>query len=138
MAMVYSATQVGIKGEELRTGKDVISPDTAVWIDFIGDQVMAYLLLSSASVGAMTTSSLRRSWGSHPNPTLDQATGAVAMSFWRSCLLLRQPSFLATIYLSTYLLHKAFSSTRSFFKFNLFPIQLSLTYSFVININLYL
>lgn len=39
IAMVYTVVQVGIKGHELRTGNDVITPELAYWIDFIGDQV---------------------------------------------------------------------------------------------------
>ncbi|KMS94681.1 hypothetical protein BVRB_016340 [Beta vulgaris subsp. vulgaris] len=39
ICMVYTAIQVGIKGDELRTGRYIISPEIAVWIDFIGDQV---------------------------------------------------------------------------------------------------
>ncbi|XP_021731295.1 CASP-like protein 4B1 [Chenopodium quinoa] len=77
--MVYTAIQVGIKGHELRTEKDIISPDVVVWIDFIGDQVMTYMLLSSASTGAMSTN-LARNMG-YVNPIVEKESTAVAMAF---------------------------------------------------------
>ncbi|KNA05126.1 hypothetical protein SOVF_193230 [Spinacia oleracea] len=58
IVMVYTTVQVGIKGHELRTKKDVIPPNIAIWIDFCGDQVLAYMIFSSASSGATTSISL--------------------------------------------------------------------------------
>ncbi|XP_021761000.1 CASP-like protein 4B1 [Chenopodium quinoa] len=79
ITMVYTAIQVGIKGHELRIGKDIISSDVVVWIDFIGDQVMTYMLLSSASTGAMNTN-LARNMG-YVNPIVEKESTAVAMAF---------------------------------------------------------
>ncbi|KNA21470.1 hypothetical protein SOVF_042750 [Spinacia oleracea] len=79
ITMVYTASQVGIKGHELRTGKDVISSDIVVWIDFIGDQVMAYMLISAASTGGMSTSAMRNM--GYINPIVEKESAAVAMCF---------------------------------------------------------
>ncbi|XP_057536192.1 CASP-like protein 4B1 [Amaranthus tricolor] len=79
IAMVYTVVQVGIKGHELRTGNDVITPELAYWIDFIGDQVLAYMLFSSASVGAAITNPARKL--AYRDPTLDHIAAAISMSF---------------------------------------------------------
>ncbi|KMT06639.1 hypothetical protein BVRB_7g158060 [Beta vulgaris subsp. vulgaris] len=56
---LYSAVQVGIKGHELRTKKDVISPKIVAWIDLCGDQFLAYMLFSSSSAGAAISIGLK-------------------------------------------------------------------------------
>lgn len=48
LTTVYMAVQVGFKGHELRTKKDVIPPKVSVWIDYSGDQVYIFLFLSPA------------------------------------------------------------------------------------------
>ncbi|KAK9734329.1 hypothetical protein RND81_04G132000 [Saponaria officinalis] len=50
--MVYTAVLVGIKGHEILTGQQIIKSEIGIWIEFVGDQVMALLLLSAASAGA--------------------------------------------------------------------------------------
>ncbi|CAO2839245.1 unnamed protein product [Amaranthus hypochondriacus] len=73
VTLVYCGVQVGIKGHELRTKKYVISPKIAVWIDFPLDQVLAYMLFSSASVAARECSFLQIS--------IEAAGGVVGSGF---------------------------------------------------------
>ncbi|CAO2839244.1 unnamed protein product [Amaranthus hypochondriacus] len=80
LTTVYMAVQVGFKGHELRTKKDVIPPKVSVWIDYSGDQFLAYMLFSSASVGA-TTCNFIRSAGLE-GPGFGIAAASVSMSFF--------------------------------------------------------
>ncbi|KAL2900015.1 CASP-like protein 4B1 [Bienertia sinuspersici] len=77
----YMAVQVGIKGHELRTLEVVISPRVAVWIDFCGDQFLAYMLLSSATAGATTSVGLRNGY-SYATVGLELVAASVSMSIF--------------------------------------------------------
>ncbi|XP_010683595.2 CASP-like protein 4B1 [Beta vulgaris subsp. vulgaris] len=74
---VYTAVQVGIKGHELRTKTDVIPRKVAIWIDFCGDQLLAYMLFSSASVGATISVALR---SEYTGVGLELVAASVSMS----------------------------------------------------------
>ncbi|XP_021731298.1 CASP-like protein 4B1 [Chenopodium quinoa] len=78
IVMVYTAVQVGIKGHELRTKKDVISPKIAIWIDFCGDQFLAYMIFSSGSAGATMSISLSNDF--YTNSGLQLVAASVSMS----------------------------------------------------------
>uniref|UniRef100_A0A803L352 CASP-like protein n=1 Tax=Chenopodium quinoa TaxID=63459 RepID=A0A803L352_CHEQI len=79
IVVVYTVVQVGIKGHELRTKKDVISPKVALWIDFCGDQLLAYMIFSSGSSGA-TLSMFISNNGNNTNVTLQVVAASISMS----------------------------------------------------------
>ncbi|KAH9614512.1 hypothetical protein KSS87_023106 [Heliosperma pusillum] len=78
VVMIYTAVFVGIHGHEVRTGEVVIPPKVAVWMNFIGDQILALMLLSAGSAGAETVTALRQDY---VGPAVDQLTASVAMTF---------------------------------------------------------
>ncbi|XP_021731297.1 CASP-like protein 4B3 [Chenopodium quinoa] len=78
IVVVYTTVQVGIKGHELRTKEDVIPPKAAIWIDFCGDQFLAYVLFSSSSTGA--TLSIILSSGVYMTVGLQLVAASVSMS----------------------------------------------------------
>lgn len=80
IAMVYTAVQTGIKVHELRTGKSVIPPEVATWFDFSLDQIMAYMLLSSASAATAIVNAIRKSWWAS-DTGIHHASAAISMSY---------------------------------------------------------
>ncbi|KAK9723607.1 hypothetical protein RND81_05G011700 [Saponaria officinalis] len=78
VVIVYATVFVGIHGHEVRTGEVVISSKVAVWMNFLGDQLLALMLLSAGSAGAEAVTALRQEY---MGPGVDKVTASVAMTF---------------------------------------------------------
>ncbi|CAK9323393.1 unnamed protein product [Citrullus colocynthis] len=79
LSTLYTGAQVLRQVHELSTGKSVILPQKAAFIDFIGDQSVAYLLMSAASTAVPMTNRMRE--GSDSSFT-DSLAASVTMSFF--------------------------------------------------------
>ncbi|QCE03246.1 hypothetical protein DEO72_LG8g1270 [Vigna unguiculata] len=79
LSSLYSGVQVFRQVHELSTGKNMIQPTTAGLIDFVGDQVVAYLLLSSTSSAIPITDRMRETSDSI---FTDSSAAAIAFSFF--------------------------------------------------------
>ncbi|KAL9227750.1 hypothetical protein vseg_003401 [Gypsophila vaccaria] len=77
VTIIYTAVWVGIKGHELRTGDVIIPHNVTLWLNFCGDQLLALMLLSSASSAA----SFIRNDEARGEEVLGQGKAAVAMAF---------------------------------------------------------
>ncbi|ESW06621.1 hypothetical protein PHAVU_010G062800 [Phaseolus vulgaris] len=87
LSSLYSGVQVFRQLHELSTGKNTIQQRTAGLIDFVGDQVVAYLLLSSTSSAIPITDRIRESVDN--NMFTDSSAAAIAFSFFAfGCLAL--------------------------------------------------
>ncbi|KAK7390273.1 hypothetical protein VNO78_25572 [Psophocarpus tetragonolobus] len=80
LSSLYNAGQVFRQLHELSTGKNLIQPRNAGLIDFIGDQVVAYLLISSASTAIPITNRIRQLFAD--NMFTDSSAAAIAFSFF--------------------------------------------------------
>ncbi|KAK9723609.1 hypothetical protein RND81_05G011900 [Saponaria officinalis] len=78
VVIVYTAVFVGIHGHEVRTGEVVIPSKVAVWMNFLGDQLLALMLLSAGSASAEAATALRQAY---VGSGVDQVTASVAMAF---------------------------------------------------------
>ncbi|KAL8146648.1 hypothetical protein AgCh_004398 [Apium graveolens] len=78
LSTLYTGAQVGRQIQELRTGKEILSPRMMVLLNFVGDQIMAYLLMSAASSAVPLTNRMRE--GSD-NVFTDSSTSAISMAF---------------------------------------------------------
>ncbi|KAK7382318.1 hypothetical protein VNO80_01169 [Phaseolus coccineus] len=85
LSSLYSGVQVFRQVRELSTGKNTIQQRTAGLIDFVGDQVVAYLLLSSTSSAIPITDRIRES--ADNNMFTDSSAAAIAFSFFAFCCL---------------------------------------------------
>ncbi|KAI5392157.1 CASP-like protein 4B1 [Lathyrus oleraceus] len=76
---LYTGGQVYRQIHELSTGNNMFRATTAALIDFLGDQVMAYLLISSASTSIPVTDRMREN-----GDTLftDSSAATITMSFF--------------------------------------------------------
>ncbi|KAL9227752.1 hypothetical protein vseg_003403 [Gypsophila vaccaria] len=99
VVIVYTAVFVGIHGHEVRTGEVVIPPKVAVWMNFLGDQILALMLLSAGSAGAEAATALRQMY---VGSAVDQATAAVAMAFI-AFIALEPAALISTYNFSVYL-----------------------------------
>ncbi|CAK8542041.1 unnamed protein product [Lathyrus sativus] len=77
LTSLYTGAQVFRQIHELSTGKKLIKPSVATIIDFFGDQIMSYLLISSASSAIPMTNRMRE--GSD-NIFTDASSTAISMS----------------------------------------------------------
>lgn len=76
---IYTGSQVYRQIHELITGNNIFRPTTAAVIDFIGDQVIAYLLISSASTAVPITDRMRE----NDDDAFTEASAAtITMSFF--------------------------------------------------------
>ncbi|KAI4356089.1 hypothetical protein L6164_000137 [Bauhinia variegata] len=78
LSTLYTVAQVFRQIQELSTGKNLLQRKTASLIDFFGDQIMAYLLMSSASSAVPLTNRLRESADTIFS---DSSAAAISMSF---------------------------------------------------------
>ncbi|XP_054783892.1 CASP-like protein 4B1 [Prosopis cineraria] len=78
LSSLYTGGQVLRQVQEISTGKNFLHPRTALLLDFIGDQIMAYLLISSASSAVPLTNRMRE--GSD-NIFTDTSAAAIGFSF---------------------------------------------------------
>ncbi|XP_068669408.1 CASP-like protein 4B4 [Aristolochia californica] len=86
LAFLYTGGQIIREVQLLLTGKDVISPRSSVFLDFFGDQIAAYLLISALSVAASLTNRMRVA---SDNLFTDASAAAVSMAFFAfGCLAL--------------------------------------------------
>ncbi|CAL0302595.1 unnamed protein product [Lupinus luteus] len=79
LSTLYTAVQVFRQIRELSTGKLLINPRSGDIIDFFGDQIMAYLLISSSSSAIPLTNSMRIG---ADNIFTDTSSAAITMSFF--------------------------------------------------------
>ncbi|KAJ1419274.1 Casparian strip membrane protein domain [Sesbania bispinosa] len=79
LSSLYTGGQVFRQVHELSTGKTLLQPRIASLIDFVGDQVVAYLLISSASSAIPITDRMREGTD---NIFTDSSAAAITMSFF--------------------------------------------------------
>ncbi|XP_031484908.1 CASP-like protein 4B4 [Nymphaea colorata] len=84
IAGFYTLCQVGRQIHELMTGKELVRRPTILYIDFFGDQVMAYLLLSASSAAVPQTNRFREN---NDNAFTDMSSAAISMSFFAFAFL---------------------------------------------------
>ncbi|KAK7382317.1 hypothetical protein VNO80_01168 [Phaseolus coccineus] len=85
LSVLYNGVQAFRQSHEPCNGKNMLQPRTAGLIDFVGDQVVAYLLLSSTSSAIPITHITREIVGK--NIFTDTLAAAIAMSFLAFCCL---------------------------------------------------
>ncbi|XP_028797115.1 CASP-like protein 4B1 [Neltuma alba] len=78
LSTLYTGGQVLRQVQEISTGKNFLDPRTALPLDFIGDQIMAYLLISASSSAVPLTNSMRE--GSD-NIFTDSSAAAISFCF---------------------------------------------------------
>ncbi|GMH23147.1 hypothetical protein Nepgr_024990 [Nepenthes gracilis] len=79
LSTLYTGGQSLKQVHQLSTGKELITQRNSALIDFFGDQIMAYLLVSSASSAVPLTNRMRE--GSD-NIFTDSSATAITMSFF--------------------------------------------------------
>ncbi|XP_047307047.1 CASP-like protein 4B4 [Impatiens glandulifera] len=79
MSMIYTGAQTFRQINELSTGKQVIDPKTFAIVDFYGDQILAYFLMSSFSAAVPLTNNLRELGD---NLFTDSSVAAITMQFF--------------------------------------------------------
>ncbi|MCL7026040.1 hypothetical protein MKW94_030276 [Papaver nudicaule] len=84
LALMYSGAQVFYQINRIRTGKDFISQPKVFIIDFLGDQIMAYLLISAMSAAIPMTNRMREG---ADNIVTDSSASAISMTFFAFCSL---------------------------------------------------
>ncbi|RDX79064.1 CASP-like protein 4B1, partial [Mucuna pruriens] len=84
LSCLYTGVQVFRQVHELSTGKNLLQPTTTGLIDFVGDQVAAYLLISSTSSAIPITDRMREVTD---NIFTDSSAAAIAFSFLAFCCL---------------------------------------------------
>ncbi|KAL2900014.1 CASP-like protein 4B1 [Bienertia sinuspersici] len=77
LSTLYTGFQCFKYVHQLSSGKEFVSMKTSALIDFVGDQIMAYLLLSSASSAIPITNRMREGGD---NIFTDSAAAAISMS----------------------------------------------------------
>ncbi|KAK7287192.1 hypothetical protein RIF29_00305 [Crotalaria pallida] len=75
----YMPAQVFRQVQELSTGKQLLKPRMGAIIDFVGDQIMAHLLISSASSAIPLTNRMREG---ADNIFTDTSSAAISMSIF--------------------------------------------------------
>ncbi|XP_047979665.1 CASP-like protein 4B1 [Salvia hispanica] len=79
LSALYTGFQTGRHIHEIHTNKEIISRKNASIFDFIGDQIVAYLLLSAASAAVPLTNNMRRGGD---NIFTDSSAAAISMAFF--------------------------------------------------------
>ncbi|PQQ12323.1 CASP-like protein 4B1 [Prunus yedoensis var. nudiflora] len=78
LSMLYSGMQAARHVHQLYTGREVVQRRTSASADFIGDQIMAYLLISSSSSAIPLTNRLR---DERIDVFTDSSAAAISMAF---------------------------------------------------------
>ncbi|ONI03850.1 hypothetical protein PRUPE_6G285800 [Prunus persica] len=78
LSMLYSGVQAARQVHQLFTGREVFQRQTSAWVAFIGDQIMAYLLLSSSSSAMPITNREREI---QIDLFTDSSAAAISMAF---------------------------------------------------------
>ncbi|TKY65745.1 CASP protein 4B1 [Spatholobus suberectus] len=79
LSSLYTGGQVFRQVQELSTAKQLLQPRMAAMIDFFGDQIIAYLLISSASSAVPITNRMREG---ADNIFTDSSSAAISMSIF--------------------------------------------------------
>ncbi|KAK7395032.1 hypothetical protein VNO78_15574 [Psophocarpus tetragonolobus] len=79
LSILYTGCQVFRQTQELSTAKQLLQPRMAAMIDFFGDQIIAYLLISSASSAVPITNRMREG---ADNIFTDSSAAAISMSIF--------------------------------------------------------
>ncbi|KAH9293363.1 hypothetical protein KI387_041437, partial [Taxus chinensis] len=94
ITFVYVAAQLGRGIYDELFAHNLFPKIVFNYIDFVGDQVLAYLLLSSSSAAASTTNRLRDNGNMR---FTDMAAASVSMSFITCCMPLPHGGFFCTV-----------------------------------------
>ncbi|XP_027349342.1 CASP-like protein 4B1 [Abrus precatorius] len=79
LSSLYTGAQAFRQLQEFSTGKQLLQPRMAAMIDFFGDQIIAYLLISSASAAIPMTNRMREG---ADNIFTDSSAAAISMSIF--------------------------------------------------------
>lgn len=79
LALLYSLAQAARHAHRMRGGVDPISSASGRLLDFVGDQVVAYLLMSALSAAAPITNRMR---SAVVNNFTDATAAAISMTFF--------------------------------------------------------
>ncbi|KAE9603151.1 hypothetical protein Lal_00018718 [Lupinus albus] len=79
LSSLYTGGQVYRQVQELSTGKNLLQPRTAAIIDFFGDQIVAYMLISSSSSAIPITNKMREG---ADNIFTDTSSAAISLSIF--------------------------------------------------------
>ncbi|KAK7260035.1 hypothetical protein RIF29_25750 [Crotalaria pallida] len=79
LSSLYTGGQVFRQVQELSKGKNMLQARTADLIDFFGDQIVAYLLISSASSAIPITNRMREG---ADNIFTDTSSAAISLAFF--------------------------------------------------------
>ncbi|KAH6806818.1 hypothetical protein C2S51_027926 [Perilla frutescens var. frutescens] len=79
LSTLYTGLQIWRQIHEFYTTKEIISRQNAAIVDFIGDQIVAYLLLSAASAAVPLTNNMRQG---ADNIFTDSSASAISMEFF--------------------------------------------------------
>uniref|UniRef100_A0A0V0H6T2 CASP-like protein n=1 Tax=Solanum chacoense TaxID=4108 RepID=A0A0V0H6T2_SOLCH len=78
ISTLYTILLVLIQVYQLSTNKEIFSRKNSAFLDFFGDQLMAYLLLSAASSAVPLTNRMREN---NDNIFTDSSASAIGMEF---------------------------------------------------------
>ncbi|CAI9768405.1 unnamed protein product [Fraxinus pennsylvanica] len=84
LSSLYTGLQILRQVQELSTGREMISPKNMLVVDFFGDQIVAYLLISAASSAVPLTNRMREG---ADNIFTDSSASAISMEFFAFILL---------------------------------------------------
>ncbi|KAH7843979.1 hypothetical protein Vadar_023089 [Vaccinium darrowii] len=84
LSTLYTGAQVLRQLHELFTGKQLVSPRCLALVDFLGDQIMAYFLISSASAAIPLTNFKREG---RDTIFTDSSSAAISMAFFAFLVL---------------------------------------------------
>ncbi|KAF1868204.1 hypothetical protein Lal_00018723 [Lupinus albus] len=79
LSSLYTGGQVYRQVHELFIGKNLLQPRTAALIDFFGDQIVAYMLISSSSSAIPITNKMREG---ADNIFTDTSSAAISLSIF--------------------------------------------------------
>ncbi|KAJ1297551.1 hypothetical protein BS78_01G385100 [Paspalum vaginatum] len=79
LALLYSLVQAARHAYRMRGGADPVSPTSGKLLDFVGDQVVAYLLMSALSAAVPITNRMR---SAVVNNFTDATAAAISMAFF--------------------------------------------------------
>ncbi|XP_072996694.1 CASP-like protein 4B3 [Typha latifolia] len=97
LSFIYCMVQMIIQFRKLNTGRDLLSRRVLAFVNFVGDQVIAYLLLSAISAAISVTNGLRI-WVD--NSFTDLSAASISMAFF-AFLALALSSLISGYNLST-------------------------------------
>ncbi|XP_022890849.1 CASP-like protein 4B1 [Olea europaea var. sylvestris] len=84
LSSLYTGLQILRQIHELSTGREIISRKNLLIVDFFGDQIVAYFLISAASSAVPLTNRMREE---QDNIFTDSSASAISMEFFAFILL---------------------------------------------------